>query len=82
MGVALGVAEGVVDGVAEGVADSVADGVADGVADKITFSVEVRFLCFLDHFITTFSNRNGCGKFQLLILSNKKVGCYLFCYVQ
>ena len=40
------------------------------------------FLRFLDHFISTFSNRNGYDKFQLLKLSIKKVGCYLFCYIQ
>ena len=33
------------------------------------------FLCFLDHFISIFSKENGYDKFQLLKLSNKKVGC-------
>ena len=49
---------------------------------RITFSVEVRFLRFLGHFISTFSNRNGYGKFQLLKLSFKKFGYRLFSYVQ
>ena len=40
------------------------------------------FLRFLDHFISIFSKENGYDKFQLLKLSIKKIGCYLFCYVQ
>ena len=47
-----------------------------------TFFVEVRFLWFLGLFISTFNNRNGCSKFQLLKLSFEKFGCYLFPYVQ
>ena len=42
----------------------------------------VRFSCFLDQFISTFSNRNHSVKFQDLKLSTKKPRCKLFCKIQ
>ena len=52
------------------------------VGSKITFFVEVQFSCFLGHFISSLSKKNDYDKFQLLKLSIKKFGFYLFCYVQ
>ncbi len=55
-------------------------GMLDG--GKVGTTFYDNFLRFLDHFISIFGKENGYGKFQLLKLSNKKVGCELLWYRQ